>query len=99
MKAKIYHDKYRRKLVLKYADRRIALKKIIYNKSLPLKERMLAQRALSKFPRNSSPTRIINRCVITGRARGVKRLFRLAKHPLREYARKGYITNFVKSSW
>ena len=69
------------------------------NKKLPLTERFEAQLKLAKIPRNSSKTRIRNRCEITGRPRGVYRKLKISRIALRDLASKGKIPGMTKSSW
>ena len=87
------------RLVKKFARKREDLKKIIKNKKLPLTERFEAQLKLAKIPRNSSKTRIRNRCEITGRPRGVYRKLKISRIALRDLASKGKIPGMTKSSW
>jgi small subunit ribosomal protein S14 len=87
------------KLVKKYASKRNELKKIINNRSLPLVERFEAQLKLSKIPRNSSKTRIRNRCEISGRPHGVYRKLKISRIALRDLASSGKIPGMTKSSW
>jgi len=87
------------RLVKRFAKKREDLKKIIKNKKLPLTERFEAQLKLAKIPRNSSKTRIRNRCEITGRPRGVYRKLRISRIALRDLASKGKIPGMTKSSW
>tara|TARA_Y100000590_G_C15059565_1_gene765826 strand:+ start:63 stop:368 length:306 start_codon:yes stop_codon:yes gene_type:complete len=87
------------RLVKKYAKKRLALKKIINNKKLPLDERFKAQLKLAKIPRNSARNRIRNRCEITGRPHGVYRKLKISRIALREMASKGIIPGMTKSSW
>ena len=87
------------RLVKKFAKKRAALKKIINDKKLPLNERFKAQLKLAKLPRNSSKTRIRNRCEITGRPHGVYRKLKISRIALRELASKGRIPGMTKSSW
>jgi small subunit ribosomal protein S14 len=87
------------KLVKKYASKRNELKKIINNKTLPLIERFEAQLKLSKIPRNSSKTRIRNRCEISGRPHGVYRKLKISRIALRALASSGKIPGMTKSSW
>ena len=89
----------RMRLVKKYAKKRLALKKIINNKKLPLDERFKAQLKLAKIPRNSAKIRIRNRCEITGRPHGVYRKLKISRIALREMASKGIIPGMTKSSW
>ena len=86
-------------LVKKFSKKREALKKIVKNRKLPLDERFKAQLKLAKLPRNSSKTRIRNRCEITGRPHGVYRKLRISRIALRELASKGVIPGMTKSSW
>ena len=87
------------KLAEKFMKKRKELKKIIMNKKLPLEERFKAQQKLSKLPRNSSKTRVMNRCQITGRPHGVYRKLKISRIALRELALKGKIPGMTKSSW
>ena len=86
-------------LVKKFSKKREALKKIVKNRKLPLDERFKAQLKLAKLPRNSSKTRIRNRCEITGRPHGVYRKFKISRIALRELALTGRIPGMTKSSW
>ena len=86
-------------LVNKFSKKREVLKKIVKNRKLPLDERFKAQLKLAKLPRNSSKTRIRNRCEITGRPHGVYRKFRISRIALRELSLKGKIPGMTKSSW
>ena len=86
-------------LVKTYAAKRAALKATANNESLPLEERFDARLKLAELPRNSSKTRIRNRCEITGRPRAYYRKFRLSRLMLREMANKGLIPGVTKSSW
>ena len=86
-------------LVSKFSKKREALKKIIKNRKLTLDERFKAQLKLAKLPRNSSKTRIRNRCEITGRPHGVYRKLKISRIALRELASKGRIPGMTKSSW
>ena len=87
------------RLVKKYSKKRLALKKTINNKKLPLDERFKAQLKLAKIPRNSAKIRIRNRCEITGRPHGVYRKLRISRIALRDLASKGKIPGMTKSSW
>ena len=87
------------RLAEKFAKKRENLKKIIKNKKLPLTERFEAQLKLAKIPRNSSKTRIRNRCEITGRPHGVYRKLRISRIALRDLALNGKIPGMTKSSW
>ena len=87
------------KLSKKFLKKRENLKKIIKNKKLPLEERFAAQLKLAKIPRNSSKTRIRNRCEISGRPHGVYRKLKISRIALRDLASKGKIPGMTKSSW
>ncbi len=87
------------KLADKYLKKRKELKKIIMNKSLSFQERFKAQQKLSKLPRNSSRTRIMNRCQITGRPHAVYRKLKISRIALRQLGLQGKIPGMVKSSW
>ena len=87
------------KLTKKFLKKRENLKKIIKNKKLPLEDRFAAQLKLAKIPRNSSKTRIRNRCEISGRPHGVYRKLKISRIALRDLASKGKIPGMTKSSW
>ena len=87
------------KLSNKFFVKRKKLKEIIMNKQLPLEERFNAQLKLSNLPRNSSKTRVRNRCQITGRPHGVYRKLKISRIALRELGLEGKIPVMVKSSW
>ena len=87
------------KLTKKFFKKREDLKKIIKNKKLPLEDRFAAQLKLAKIPRNSSKTRIRNRCEISGRPHGVYRKLKISRIALRDLASKGKIPGMTKSSW
>ncbi len=89
----------REKLVAKYAKKYAELKAIIDDAKRSDEERYLARQALQKLPRNANPTRLRNRCAITGRPRGTFRMFGLGRNKIRELAFKGDIPGLVKASW
>ena len=89
----------RRKLSNKYYEKRKKLKKIIMNKKLSLEERFKAQQKLSKLPRNSALTRVMNRCQITGRPHGVYRKLKISRIALRKLSLEGKIPGMIKASW
>ena len=99
MRAKIQRDLRRRKLVAKYDRKRTALKKILSDKSISKEMRALAQESLEKLPRDSSPVRLTNRCMLTGRPRGVSRFFGISRIKMRELALQGKLPGVSKSSW
>ena len=88
---------------IKLSDRlfkkRLALKKIIKDKKISLEERFKAQQKLSKMPRNSAKSRVMNRCQITGRPHGVYRKLKISRIALRQLGLQGKIPGMVKSSW
>ena len=98
-KSAIEKDKRRRNMVARYAAKREALKAIANDTSLTNEERFKARLALAKLPRNSSKTRVRNRCHITGRPRGTYRKLKVSRIALREMAALGLIPGMVKSSW
>ena len=89
----------RAKLVKRYAKKRAALKEIIRDLTNSDDERATAQLKLNAMPRDASPTRMRNRCSITGRPHGVYRKFGLGRNKLREAAMKGEIPGLTKASW
>jgi small subunit ribosomal protein S14 len=89
----------RRKLADRYAAKRKSLKDVVMDQSKPLEERFRAQLKLTELPRNSSKTRIRNRCEVTGRPRAVYRKLRMSRIALRELGNNGLIPGLVKSSW
>ena len=98
-KSAIEKNSRRRKLSKKYSGRRARLKAIARDKSKPMEERFAAALKLAELPRNSSRTRIRNRCEISGRPRGFYRKQRLSRIALRDLGSKGLIPGLVKSSW
>ena len=89
----------RQRLVAKYASKRALLKDIARNKDLPVEERFGAQLKLAALPRNSAPSRVRNRCQVTGRPRGYYRKMKMSRIALRELGSQGLIPGLVKSSW
>ena len=87
------------KMSNKYYNKRKKLKDIIMDKNISLQERFKAQQKLSKLPRNSSKTRVMNRCQITGRPHGVYRKLKISRIALRQLGLQGKIPGLVKSSW
>lgn len=83
----------------KFNNKRIELKAIRNNKSITLEERFEAQIALTKLPRNSSKSRIRNRCLLSGRGRGVYRKFELSRIWMRKLASEGKLPGVIKGSW
>jgi len=98
-KSSIENNQRRRKLVAQYAEKRAALKEIANDSKQPPEIRFQARMKLAELPRNSSKTRIRNRCELTGRSRGYYRKLRVCRNQLRELASQGLIPGMVKSSW
>ena len=95
----IERNKKRERLAKKFAAKRARLKAMASNESLPVEERFSARMKLAELPRNSSKTRIKNRCELSGRSHSVYRKFRLSRIALRELASSGQIPGVVKASW
>ena len=96
--ALINKQKRREKLVAQYAKKREAIKAKMSVNATP-DERMDAMKKLAKLPRNANPTRLRNRCSVTGRARGYSRLFGLCRQQVRSQASEGKLPGVRKSSW
>lgn len=97
--ALINREAKREALVKKYEVKRKALKAVIDDQTRSMEERIEAQGRLAALPRNASPTRLRNRCALTGRPRGTFRKFGLARSKVREAAMRGDIPGLVKASW
>jgi small subunit ribosomal protein S14 len=89
----------RRRMTKKFAGKRSRLKAVANDKARPLEERFEAAIKLAALPRNSSATRIRNRCEVTGRPRAYYRKLKMSRIAMREYGSKGLIPCLVKSSW
>ncbi|MDA7458601.1 30S ribosomal protein S14 [Planktomarina temperata] len=98
-KSMIAREVKRQKLVDKYAAKRADLKGIARDESRPMEERFKAQLKLAKLPRNSSATRLHNRCQLTGRPHAYYRKLKVSRIALRELGSNGQIPGMVKSSW
>jgi small subunit ribosomal protein S14 len=98
-KSSIEKNNRRKRMTKNAAVKRAKLKAIIADKKKPMEERFAATLKLAEMPRNSSATRIRNRCEITGRPRSVYRKSRMSRIAIREYGSKGLIPGLVKSSW
>ncbi|WP_371228588.1 30S ribosomal protein S14 [Roseovarius sp. 2305UL8-3] len=98
-KAMIEREKKRQKLVEKYAAKRAALKEIINDESKPMEDRFRASLKLAKLPRNSSATRLHNRCQLTGRPHAYYRKLKISRIALRDLGSAGQLPGVVKSSW
>ncbi|MGR3514540.1 MAG: 30S ribosomal protein S14 [Paracoccaceae bacterium] len=98
-KAMIEREKKRQKLVEQYAAKREALKEIAKDETKPMEERFKARLKLAKLPRNSSATRLHNRCQLTGRPHAYYRKLKMSRIALRDLGSNGQIPGLVKSSW
>jgi small subunit ribosomal protein S14 len=98
-KSSMEKNERRRRLVAQFADKRATLKEIANDSKQPPELRFQARMKLAQLPRNSSKTRIRNRCEVTGRARGYYRKLKLCRNQLRELASQGMIPGMTKSSW
>ena len=98
-KSAMEKNKRRRRIAKKYSGRRARLLAIANDRTQPQEERFAARLKLAELPRNSAPTRIRNRCELTGRPRGFYRKFKISRIALRELASSGMLPGMVKSSW
>ncbi len=98
-KSSIEKNNRRRRMTKSFSGRRSRLKAIARDKELPMEERFAAVLKLAELPRNSSATRIRNRCEVSGRPRGFYRKHKLSRIALRELGSQGLIPGLVKSSW
>jgi small subunit ribosomal protein S14 len=98
-KSSIEKNARRRRMAKRFAGRRARLNEIAHDKDRPMEERFAATLKLAEMPRNSSPTRIRNRCEVTGRPRAYYRKLKLSRIALRDLGSKGLIPGLVKSSW
>ena len=98
-KSMINREIRRAKLVKKYFDKRNALRDQIKNPNTSYEEKQDAVKKLQALPRNSSPSRVRNRCRLTGRPKGFYRKFGLGRNKLREAAMAGDVPGLVKASW
>jgi small subunit ribosomal protein S14 len=95
----VEREKRRAGIVKKYAAKRAKLKELSRSSRSSPEERAAALAALQALPRDASPSRLRNRCAITGRARGVYRKFGLSRVKIREVASRGEIPGLAKASW
>ena len=98
-KSAIEKNNRRRKLSKKHSGRRARLKAIARDKNKPMEERFAARLKLAQLQRNGSPTRVRNRCEVTGRPRAFYRKLKMSRIALRDLGNKGLIPGLVKSSW
>ncbi len=98
-KSSIEKNSRRRRMSKKFSGRRARLKAIAHDKSKPMEDRFAATLKLAELPRNSSPSRIHNRCEVTGRPKAFYRKLKMSRIALRELGSKGLIPGLLKSSW
>ena len=98
-KSMLMRQKHREQAVKKYAKKRAELKELIRNPKTRDEDKVAAQAALQKLPRDSNPTRLRNRCALTGRPHGYYRKFGLSRTKLRETMMRGEIPGLTKASW
>lgn len=98
-KSSIEKNNRRRKMAKSMSGRRARLKAAARDKTKPMEERFAASLKLAELPRNSSATRIRNRCEVTGRPRAYYRKLKMSRIALRELGSKGLVPGLVKSSW
>ena len=97
--SQINRNNKRVRMVAQYAGKRAALKARAENMSLPPEERFAARMKLAKLPRNSSPSRLHNRCELSGRSKGYYRKLKLSRIALRDFANFGQVPGMTKASW
>ncbi|TQL17006.1 SSU ribosomal protein S14P [Zymomonas mobilis] len=95
----INKNEKRKKMAKAYAGKYSRLKAVANDKSLDETDRLIARLKMAELPRNANPTRVRNRCALTGRPRGYYRKFQLCRIQLRDLANKGLIPGVTKSSW
>ncbi len=95
----VEREKRRERIVKQYAAKRAQLKALIRSPKTSLEDRQAAQARLQQLPRDAAPSRLRNRCQITGRSRGVYRKFGLSRVKIREVAMRGEIPGLTKASW
>jgi small subunit ribosomal protein S14 len=98
-KSSIEKNNRRMRLVKKYKGRRERLLAVANDPSKPMEERFTARMKLAQVPRNANPTRVRNRCEISGRSRAVYRKLKMSRIALREMGSRGLVPGLVKSSW
>jgi small subunit ribosomal protein S14 len=97
--SQVLRDKRREQLIEKHAEKRAELRKKLKDPNVSMEEKMEVQEKFAKLPRNSCPTRLNRRCLISGRARGYYRKFRISRIALRDLALRGQLPGVRKSSW
>jgi len=98
-KSQVNRDNRRRELIDKHAKKRALLRKTLRSPSASIEEKVEAQQAFAKLPRNSCPTRKNNRCALTGRSKAYYNKFGISRIALRELALRGQLPGVRKSSW
>jgi small subunit ribosomal protein S14 len=98
-KSSVEKNRRRQKLAKKFSGRRARLLAIANDETKPMDERFTARLKLAELPRNASPTRIRNRCEVTGRPRAFYRKLKMSRIALRDLGNKGLVPGLVKSSW
>ncbi len=94
--SQVHRDRKREVLIARYAERRAVLRKQLKDPNLDIDEKARVQAAMEKLPRNSCPTRLTRRCLLTGRARGGYQKFKLSRIMLRQLALEGKIPGMTK---
>ncbi len=97
--SQVLRDEKRKMLIAKYAEKRAALRKRLNDANVSVEEKSQIQAAFAKLPRNSCPTRLNNRCKVSGRSRAYYRKFGVSRIAFRELALKGHLPGVRKSSW
>ena len=98
-KSQINRDNRRKALIARHATRRAELRKKLKDPSISIEEKIAVQQAFAKLPRNSCPTRLNNRCNVSGRSKGYYKKFGISRIALRELALAGQLPGMRKSSW
>ncbi len=98
-KSMVEREKKRQRMVQQHSAKRAALKSVANDQSASMEDRFKATLKLAEMPRNSSATRLHNRCELTGRPRAYYRKLKLSRIMLRELSSQGLIPGMVKSSW
>lgn len=98
-KSSVEKNNRRQKLVKKFSGKRARLLAIANDESKSMDERFTARLKLAQMPRNANPTRVRNRCEVTGRPRAFYRKMKMSRIALRELGNKGLVPGLVKSSW
>ena len=97
--SQVNRDQRRKRLVAHYAERRAELRRRLKDPNVSIEEKLEVQKRFAKLPRNSCPTRVKNRCTISGRSRGYYRKFGISRIALRDLALRGMLPGVRKSSW